>query len=184
MKNYGEFSKWLLHEDQKELFEILVAIALNVVFLVLIVLLLWPLLGRPSLASRLAKGYGVLWGLTFVAAMLGNRIQDYFRVNIYDRPNAYVISNLAVSCFLQVGWSAFAALTVENFVPGAPVWVAVILYLVGGLSCLIAFFAVSSFYQGHVYKFISLPLALLSFIVFGVWPAGGRLMYGWFFELF
>jgi hypothetical protein len=60
----------------------------------------------------------------------------------------------------------------------------VILYLVGVLSCLIAFFAVSSFYQGHVYKLVSLPLALLSFIVFGVWPAGGRLMYGWFFELF
>ncbi|HEX7173785.1 MAG TPA: hypothetical protein VF240_00685 [Pyrinomonadaceae bacterium] len=183
MKNHGVLSKWLRHDDQKDLFEVLVASAMNVVFLALSLLLLWPL-GRPLLAFRLAKGYGVLWGLTCVAALLGNRVQEFFRVNIYDRSNAYVISNLAVSCFLQVGWSAFAALSVNHFVSGAPVWMTVTLYLVGVLSCLVAFFAVSSFYQGHIYKLVSLPLALLSFIVFGVWPAGGRLMYGWFFELF
>ena len=183
MKTHGGFSKWLMHDDQKELFEILVAWAMNVVFLALAVLLLWPL-GRPLLAFRLAKGYVVLWVLTWVAAMLGNRIQDYFRVNVYDRPNAYVISNLAVSCFIQAGWSDFAALTINSFVPGAPIWIVVTLYLVGVLSCLIAFFAVSSFYQGHIYKLVSLPLSLISFIVFSVWPAGGRVMYGWFFDLF
>ena len=172
-----------MQDDQKELFEVLVASAMNVVFLALIVLLLWPL-GRPLLAFRLAKGYGVLWGLTCVATLLGNRIQEFFRVNIYDRANAYVISNLAVSCFLQVGWSAFAAPTVHSFVPGAHIWIVVILYFVGVLSCLIAYFAVSSFYQGHIYKMVSLPLALISFIVFSVWPASGRVMYGWFFELF
>ena len=63
MRNHGELSKWLMHDDQKELFEVLVASALNVVFLALIVLLLWPL-GRPELALRLAMGYVVLWGLT------------------------------------------------------------------------------------------------------------------------
>jgi hypothetical protein len=183
MKSHGEFSKWLMHHDQKDLFEVLVASAMNVVFLVLIVLLLWPL-GRPLLAFHLAKGYGVLWGLTCVAALLGNRIQEFFRVNIYDRSNAYVISNLAVSCILQAGWSAFAALTLHRFVPDTPIWIVMLLYLVGILSCLIAFFAVSSFYQGHVYKLVSLPLALISFAVFSVWPAGGRLIFGWFFELF
>lgn len=183
MKNHGELSKWLMHDDQKEVFEVLVASAMNVVFLALIVLVLWPL-GRSSLAVRLAKGYGVLWGLTFMAALSGNRIQEFFRVNIYDRSNAYVSSNLAVSCFLQMGWSAFAALEVQSFMSGAPVWMVVMLYLVGVLSCVIAFFAVSSFYQGHVYKLISLPLALVGFVVFSVWPVVGRLIYGWFFELF
>lgn len=172
-----------MHDEQKNLFEILVASAINVVFLALIVALLWPL-GRPSLAFRLAKGYVVLWVLTCVAALLGNRIQEFFRVNIYDRPNVYVNSNLAVSCFLQVGWSAFAALTVHSFVPGASVWIVVTLYLVGVLSCLIAYFAVSSLYQGHIYKLISLPLALICFIVFSVWPASARVTYGWFFGLF
>ena len=173
MKNHGEFSKWLMRDEQKELFEIIVAGAINVVFLALIGLLLWPL-GRASLALRLAQGYGVLWVLTFAAALLGNRIQEFFRVNLYDRHNAYVISNLAVSCLLQAGWSAFAAHAVHGFVTGTPVWTAAALYLVGVLSCLVAFFAVSSFYQGHVYKLISLPLALISFVAFSVWAAGGR----------
>ena len=172
-----------MHDDQKVLFEVLVAVALNVVFLDLIALLLWPL-NRSLLGFRLAKGYAVLWVLTGVFALLGSRIQELLRVNIYDRANAYIVSNLAVSCFLQVGWSAFATVTIRSFVSGAPVWIVVTLYVVGVLSCLIAFFVVSSFYQGHIYKLISLPLALISFIVFAVWPVVGRVLFGWFFGLF
>lgn len=173
----GEFSKWLMHEDRKEVFEILVAGAMNVIFLALIALLLWPL-GRPGLAFHLAKGYVVLWVVVYVAALLVNRIQDFFRVNLYAHPDAYVLSNLGVSCFLQVGWSAYAALNVDSFAQGASVSMALTLYLVGALSCLVAFFAVSSFYQGHIYKFISLPLALIGFVVFSVWPALGRMVCG------
>jgi hypothetical protein len=177
------FSKWLMHEEQKDLFEVLLAVTLNILSLALIALLLWPL-DRTMLALRLAKGYGILWSVVFVSAMLLNRTQQIFRVNIYDHPDAYVNSNLAVSCFVQVGWSAFAALTVHGFAGGAPLWTASLLYLVGALSCLNAFFAVSSFYQGHIYKLISLPLALLSFVAFSVWPASGRALYGWFFDLY
>jgi hypothetical protein len=179
----GEISKWLLHDDQKELFEILFAATLNILFLALVALLLWPL-GRPQLAFRLAKGYVVLWVNVYAAAVLVNRIQRFFGVNIDDHPDTYVVSNLAVSGFLQAGWSAFAALVVHSFAPGTPIWITLILYLVGVLSCLVAFFAVSSFYQGHIYKFVSLPLALISFIIFSVWPASGRVIYGWYFELF
>jgi hypothetical protein len=177
----GEFGKWLMHEEQKDLWEILFASLLNIVFLALVALLLWPL-GSQRLAWRLAKGYSVLWGVVYVAAMLVNRIQDYFRVNIYDHADAFVYSNLAVSCVLQTGWSAFAALTLQSFVGGAPRWMALILYLVGTLSCLVALFAVSAFYQGHIYRFISLPLALVGFVVFSLWPASGRGLFGWFFD--
>jgi hypothetical protein len=183
MKNHGQIGKWLMHDDQKELFEILVAGILNVVFLTLIASLLWPL-GRSMLLFRLTKGYAILWVVIYVTFLLLYRIQRVLRVNIYDHHDAFVISNLAVSCFLQAGWSAFAALTIHSFVGGEPAWVVVILYPVGVLSCLIAFFAVSSFYQGHVYKLISLPLALVAFIVFSAWTAIARAMYGWFFELF
>jgi hypothetical protein len=85
---------------------------------------------------------------------------------------------------LQAGWSAFAALTVRGFVAGAPAWLALILHLVGALSCLVAFFAVSSFYQGHIYKLISLPLALVGYVVFSAWTPGARALFGWFFDLF
>jgi hypothetical protein len=179
----GEFSKWLMHDDQKELFEILFAAALNAVFLALIALLLWPL-GKLALAFRMAKAYAILWLVTFVTFLLISRLHRLFRLDIYTHANAFVISNLAVSCFLQAGWSAFAALTVQSFAVSSPVWILVTMYLVGVLSCLIAFYAVSSFYQGHVYKFVSLPLALISFVVFSVWPASGRVIFGWFFDLF
>ena len=176
-------SKWLLHDDQEELFEILVAIIINLLFLVLITLLLWPL-GRLRMAFSLAKGYGILWIVVLITGALVNRIQGLFRVNLYQRSNVYVISNLAVSCFLQVGWSAFAALTFHSFVNGAPAWITVVLYLLVVLSCLIAFFAVSSLYQGEVYRLISLPLALIGFLVFSAWPESGQILFGWFFDLF
>ena len=178
-----EIEKWLLHENQKDLFEILIALVLSILFLALIALLFWPL-SLLRLAWGLARGYGVLWLVIFGTTPLVNRFHHLFRMDLYDRSDSYVISNLVVSCFLQVGWSAFAALTVHGFVEGMPVWVLVVLYLVGVLSCLVAFFAVSSFYQGTIYKFVSLPLALAGFLVFGVWPASGRAIYGWFFRLF
>lgn len=172
---------WLLHDDQKDLFEILVALVLNVLFLALAALLLWPL-DRLKLALGLAKGYGIFWivvsGMTVLMISLHRRL----RMNIYDHASAFVISNLAVSCFLQVGWADFAALTVHSFVKDEPAWILVLLYLVGAVSCLIAFFVVSSFYQGHLYKLVSLPVALVSFLVFIVWPASARVVPGWFFR--
>jgi hypothetical protein len=83
-----------------------------------------------------------------------------------------------------VGWAAFIALTLHSFADDATGWRIVVLYLTGTVSCIIAFYVVSSFYQGHFYRFVSFPLALVSFLVFSVWPVTGRLLYGWFFDLF
>ncbi|HEY6230731.1 MAG TPA: hypothetical protein VIW64_05680 [Pyrinomonadaceae bacterium] len=157
-------------DDQKPLFEILFASILNVIFLALIALLLWPL-GKSTLALSLAKGYGVLWIVLYLTFLLLTRIHDLFRVNIYDRHRAFVFSNLVVSCALQVGWSAFAALAVHDFVSGSREWNLAVLYAVGLLSCLISFFVVSSFFQGHVYKLVSLPLATIGFVGFSAWLA-------------
>lgn len=178
----GAISTWLMHDDQKDLFEVLVALALNFLFLGLAALLLWPL-GRLRLVLELVRGYGILWIVTCGIVLLLHRLHDFFRVNIYDHAGVFVISNLSVSCFLQVGWAAFAALTVHRFLTGVPVWVVVILYVIGAFSCLAAFFAVSAFFQGHVYKLVSLPLALTGFLVFSVWPASARAIYGWSLRL-
>lgn len=179
----GEFINWLTHDDRKDLFELLFALVLNILFLGLTVPALW-LLDREMLALSLAKGYAVLWIAVGGVTVLVRFIQRLFRMDLYERANAYVISNLAVSCFLQTGWSVFAALAVRGFAPGAAGWVVVVVYLVGVVSCLIAFFAVSSLYQGAIYKLVSLPLALAGFLVFSVWPASGSSLYGWFFRLF
>jgi hypothetical protein len=95
-----------------------------------------------------------------------------------------VILALVVSVFLQAGWSAFAALTVHSFVVGTPAWVVLILYLVGLLSSYVASAVVCALFVGNIYRLVNLPLGVMSFILFSVWPAAGRAIYGWFFDLF
>lgn len=179
----GEFSKWLLHEDQKELFDYLFAIVLNAVFLVLAVLLLWPL-GRASMAYRLAKGYWIFWTAVIVTASVLALLHRIFRTDLYERFDAYVISGLIVSGFVQVGWAAFAAPVVRNFVANAPLWMAIILYVAGLLSCYVASVIMAAFYMGTLYRMVNFTLAILSFIVFSVWPTAGGAIYGWFFDYF
>lgn len=174
---------WLMEAEQKELFEIVWALVLNLFFLALAALLLWPL-GRAALAVGLAKGYVVFWLAVRATAGLLALLQHAFRVNLYDHSNAYVVSGIAVGGLMQAGWSAFAALAVRGFTAGAPVGPAVALYAVGALSCVAAYCVVSAFYRGHVYKLINIVIALLGFAVFAARPAAARAAFGWFFDFY
>lgn len=179
----GAFAKWLLHEDQKEFFDYLFAIVLNAVFLVLIALVLWPL-GKARMALSLAKGYWIFWTAVIATACVLALLQRIFRMDLYDHFNAYVITGLIFSGFVQVGWSAFVAPVVHNAIAGAPIWTAIILYAIGVVSCWIASVITAAFYMGSIYRMVNLVLAFVSFIVFSVWPAAGGTIYGWFFKLF
>lgn len=173
----------LVHTLREEVLDFLIALGLNLIFVALVALLLWPL-GKVALAFSLAKGYGILWVVTALTAVAVYKVQRFFRVDTDTHYDALVISNLSHAVLLLVGWSAFAALTVHDFASGVPVWVAAILWLVGFLSSHVAFTVLSSFYPGQIYKLINLILALISFVVFAVWPASGRAIFGWFFNLF
>jgi hypothetical protein len=179
----GEFSKWLLHEDQKEFFDYLFALVLNIAFVGLALLLLWPL-GESRMAWRLAKGYWIFWTVLIVTSAAMLLVQRLFRMDLYSRFDAYVISGLALGGFIQIGWSAFAAPVVRTSVADASVWVAIVLYGVGVVSCYVAAVIVGAYYIGGLYRMVNLPLAILSFIVFSVWPRAGLAVYGWFFDLF
>ena len=179
----GQFAKWLLQEEQKELFDYLFAIVLNAVFLVLVALLLWPL-GRMGLAWRLAKAYWIFWTAVIVVASLVALAHRVFRMDLDSHANAYVITGLVTGGFLQVGWSAFVALIVHDAVAGASVWMGIVLYVIGLVSCWVAAVIVAAFYLGTLYRMVNLALAAASFVVFSVWPAAGAVIYGWFFELF
>ena len=179
----GAFSKWLLHEDQKEFFDYLFAIVLNAVFLVVIALLLWPL-GKATMAWRLAKGYWIFWTAVIATACMLALLHRIFRMDLYEHFDAYVISGLVLSGFVQVGWAAFVAPVVHSFVADTPVWMTVILYVVGVLSCWVASVIVAAFYMGTLYRMVNLALVFLSFIVFSVWPAAGGAIYCWFFDYF
>src|SRR5215216_2832418 len=140
----GEFSKWLLHEDQKDFFDYVFAIVLNAVFLVLIALLLWPL-GKATMAYRLAKGYWLFWTTVIVSASVLALLHRIFRMDLYEHFAAYVISGLIVSGFVQIGWAAFAAPVVHDFIADAPIWITVILYAIGVVSCWVACVIVAAF---------------------------------------
>lgn len=180
---HGEFSRWLLRDEQKELFDALFACALTIVFLGLSALLLWPL-GRALLSYRLAKGYWLFCIALYVVSIAVLLIQRLFRVDVETRSDAYLISNLIVGGFLQAGWSAFAALTVRGFNDGASAWVAAGLYFVGLLSCFVSVNIVSTWYGGGIYRMVNLILAHVAYAVFCLWAAGARAVYGWFFDLF
>src|SRR3954447_17965646 len=133
----GEFSRWLLHEDQKELFDYLFAVVLNICFLALAMLVLWPL-GRATFALSLAKGYWVIWTVVIIASTVLVLVQRFFRVDLDSRFNMYVISGLVISGFLQLGWSAFVALAVRNSITNMSVWKAVVVIVTGVISCYVA----------------------------------------------
>lgn len=173
----------LVHVLPEEALDFLIALALNFGFMTLTAVLLLAL-GRTPLAPRLTKGYVILWLVAVSTAALLSRLQKFFRVDTDTHSDAYVILNFSHALFLLAGWSAFAALTVRAFVSGAPVSVAATLWLVGFASSYVAFIVLSSLYPGRVYKMVNAPVALISFLVFAVYPSGGRALYGWFFNLF
>jgi hypothetical protein len=84
---------------------------------------------------------------------------------------------------VQIGWSAFAAPVVRSFTADASIWVAIVLYVVGVVSSYIAAVAIGAYYSGGLYRMVNSAIAILSFILFSVWPSAGLAAYGWFFNL-
>ena len=170
-------------DNQKTLWEVIVAGLLLVVFLVVAALALWPL-GKVGLVLQLAKGYVFFWVVLSFTWWVLRLLQGILRIESDPPSSAYVFTNLGLSAFVQAGWSAFAALAVTSVAADSSTWLTLGLHLVGFFSSLVASVMVGAFYQGTLYKFVNGPLALLSYIVFAVWPAAARATYGWFFGFF
>lgn len=179
----GEFSKWLLHEDRKELFDYLFAVVLNAAFLALVALLLWPA-GKTATAVSFGRGFWAFWTLLIVTTAMMSLVQRLFRLDLYSHADAYVVLGLSVGGVLQAGWSAFAALTVGGAAAGAPLWLAALLYFVGLLSCWVAFNVVAAYYMGSIYRMTNLIVAAAGYALFCAWPAAGRWLFGWFFDFY
>lgn len=172
------FPKTQIEEEASSL---LIIAAVNFAFLFVSTIILW-LVGHAALAWQFAKGYALLWLLLLVISPLLNFIQRMFRLNLYDNAKVFVASNLLVSGVLVLGWSAFAALAVQN--AGATGWVAGLLYVVGLVASYIGEQVVGAIFNGTIYQLANLALALMGFIVFAVWPALAGNLFSWFFNLF
>ncbi len=172
-----------LDRASAEAWQVIVAVALCLLFPALAALALWPA-GRAALGLGLLKGFCVLWPVVLVAHSLAATIHRRLRVDLDSHPDAFVVSNVLVSGILMAGWTAFAALAARDAAVGAGPWLACGLYLTGFLSGVVACQVIGSFYSGHIYKFSCLLLACACFPVCAAWPAAARAAFGWFFDLF
>jgi hypothetical protein len=168
-------------EAEETASKLLLIVGINLAFLTIAGLVLW-LVGHGALAWQFAKGYVLLWGLLLVLSPILNLIQRMFRLNLYDNGNVFVASNLLVSGVLVLGWSAFAALAVQG--AGAAGWIVGLLYVVGFLASYIGEQVVGAIFTGTIYQLANLVLALLGFVMFALWPAVARALFGWFLNLF
>ena len=132
----------------------------------------------------LVKGYWIFWIVLIWTAIILYLCQRIFRIDIDSHYDIYVISALLLSGFLQLGWSAFAALVIHNAFASAPTWIDAVLFIVGLCSSYVACAIESAFYMGSIYRLVNLILAILSYLIFILWPRSARTLYGWFFDLF
>lgn len=135
-------------------------------------------------AISLAKGFWILWVILALTTALTILVRRIFRVDFDDYFNAFLITSLLVGGLIQLGWSAFVALVTQSHVVGASKSIVIILYAVGLFSCHVAYVVVSAYFSGSFYRYVNLPLAFVSYMFFSFWPAAGRALYGWFFDLF
>jgi hypothetical protein len=67
---------------------------------------------------------------------------------------------------------------------GAAGWIVGLLYVVGFLASYIGEQVVGAIFTGTIYQLANLVLALLGFVMFALWPAVARALFGWFLNLF
>ena len=149
------------------------------VLLEAVTLALWPL-HRLQLAFSLAKGLALFLLLVAAASFALGKAHDALRVNLYDRPDAFLLSNLAVSALLVVAWAAFAALAARSAAAGAPVWAAAVVYAAGLVGTHLGYTLVSAFWTGTFYRYRNLPVAAAAYLLFCLLPAAARFLVGWF----
>lgn len=178
-----ETLKWMLDRASAEAWQVIVAVALCLLFPALVALALWPA-GMAGVGLRLFKGLWVFWAFVLAAWASAVWVQRRLRVDLYSHSDAFVYSNLLVSGILQLGWTAFAALVVREAAGAAGPWLAGALHLFGLLSGVVACQVIGSLYSGAIYKFAALLVACAGFILFAAWPAAGRAAFGWLFGLF
>lgn len=175
--------KHLLDRASADTWQMMVALALSILFPALVALALWPA-GRAGLALKLLSGFGILWLVAEVIHLLTVLLHKRFRVDLYSHPDAFFITNALASVLLMALWTAFAALAVHEAAAGAGLWLAAGLHLVGLLSGVVACQVVGSFYTGGLYKMAALAAAVAGYALFAAWPAAAGAAFGWLFRFF
>lgn len=149
--------------------DLLIAVGLCAVFfLVAGILLLFA--GQSVFFWQLAGGF-VLFTLGVLAiALVGTLIQSVARINMYDRTNTYIGMNIVLSALPILIWTAYAAQLASGAVNGFGLLSAAATHATGFLSCYAAHTMLHSQFRGTIYAMITLPIGLLGYVLFAVFP--------------
>lgn len=167
----------------EELLDFSIILGINLLFLGLITLLLWPL-GWLALVGQLTWGFLGLWILLFVFSALLGWVERWLRIDMYNRYNLYLLINVLVTLWFVLGWSTYAAQLTSHYSASEAGWRVVALAGIGLLSSYVGSLVVTLIFRGTIYHLISLPAVLLGYPLFVLWPASGQFVYGWLFDLF
>lgn len=163
--------------------ELLLAAGINVVFLIIAALALWPL-GHAALAGSIGLGLLVFALAAVVVFVLSLIAHAVFRIEIDPPSTGCVIVNLAASVLLQAGWAAFAALAARGHATGATLLTAIVVYFLGLVASWLGTVVTGAFFQGSVYKSAAAIVSFLGFAVFAFWPGVAHALFGWIFARF
>ena len=173
----------LTKEDRSALANTGIGLGLNFAFLFLCALGLL-LLGELAAAWVMVTGNVVFCVVVTICTAMIGFIHRFLRIDDDSNFAAYLYANAAVAAVLVVGWSAFVAIGISGWVADEPLWKSVVLYVVGLISVYGGYTLVSGYYGGSFYRMTNLPIALGSYVLFALWPAGGWAIFGWFFAIF
>lgn len=155
--------------------DLLIALALCAVFFLVAGIVLW-LAGQSVFFWQLAGGF-VLFTLGVLAiALIARLIYGVARINMYDRANAYVALNIVLSVLPMLIWTAYAAHLASGAVNGFGLMSAAATHLTGALSCYAAHTMVHSQFRGTIYALVTLPIGLVGYALFAVFPWMARLL--------
>lgn len=163
--------------------DFLIPIVMNVAFITIAALVLWPM-GKTSSAFQLAKGFVVFWVVTLVTVVAVAVVQRMLRISADNHEVAFIGSNVIHGMFLVTGWAAFASLVVHAATQNTTSVATIVIWIVGVLSCLMAYTILTTFHPGTIYTLFNSVTTILSFAIFGIWPGLAQKTYGWFFDLF
>jgi hypothetical protein len=165
-----------MNDDAKSAIgDLLIALAICATFFLVAGILMW-FAGQSVFFWQLAGGF-VLFTLGVLAiSLIGMLIQAAARINMYDRTNIYVGLNIVLSALPVLVWTAYAAHLASGAVNGFGMLSAAATHLVGFLSCYAAHTMVHSQFRGTIYALITLPIGLLGYVVFAVFPWLARIL--------
>lgn len=143
------------------------AILFNIIFLAVFSLGTW-LTGTYHIIIKFIIGYGLLWVvLLFLMGIL--RGLREFKFDEENKHRSYVFINIITSSILIISWSIFASFQITG-INEMSILRKILMHVLGFLSTYTCYAIVTTYYEGRAYKKFGLPVCLISYPLFSIWP--------------